>query len=237
MKTCQLGTLTAHITGGLDREGGGDGPVVVLMHGFGAPGTDLVSLWRALAVARDVRFVFPEAPHTLGGAYGDGRAWWMLDLEALQRRQNGEPVDRTKEVPEGLAPATQSVLDLLSALQEDYGARPERIVLGGFSQGSMLACDVALHSDLPLAGLILLSSTLLAEERWVPQMAARAGLPVLQTHGEQDPVLPYDGAVALRDRLKAAGADMEFVAFRGGHDIPHAAVDHMARFITRVTGS
>jgi len=49
------------------------------MHGFGAPGTDLVGLWRVLDVPSDVRFAFPEAPHEIPGMFG-ARAWWMLDL-------------------------------------------------------------------------------------------------------------------------------------------------------------
>ena len=54
--------LQVRIAGGNDRDGGGSGPVVVLMHGYGAPGDDLVALQRVLTVPRDVRFVFPEAP-------------------------------------------------------------------------------------------------------------------------------------------------------------------------------
>src|SRR5580704_2280770 len=52
MKLVKLGDLDARVTGGSDREGGGDGPVVVLLHGFGAPGDDLVPLGRVLAAPR-----------------------------------------------------------------------------------------------------------------------------------------------------------------------------------------
>jgi len=48
--------------GGQDRQGGADEPLVVLMHDFGAPGTDLIGLWRVLDVPRNFRFAFPEAP-------------------------------------------------------------------------------------------------------------------------------------------------------------------------------
>ena len=59
MRTTTLGQLTVHLTGGTDREGGGDGPLVVLLHGFGAPGTDLVPLWRELRAPPGTRFAFP----------------------------------------------------------------------------------------------------------------------------------------------------------------------------------
>ncbi|MEO1335555.1 MAG: hypothetical protein AAFV29_07910, partial [Myxococcota bacterium] len=62
MQTVQMGSLTVRIVGGTDGQGGGDGPMVVLMHGFGAPGTDLVGLAQVMKAPTGTRFVFPEAP-------------------------------------------------------------------------------------------------------------------------------------------------------------------------------
>jgi phospholipase/carboxylesterase len=236
MREVSWGGLRVRVTGGTDRQGGGDGPVVVLMHGFGAPGDDLVGLWRVLRVPREVRFAFPEAPMELpGGMYGGARAWWMIDLEALERaRVEGRSRDRRAEYPEGLPPARQSVVAMLDALEQELCVSSDRVVLGGFSQGSMLALDVALHDARPLLGLALLSSTLLAEDDWVPRMAQRKGLPVLQTHGQQDELLPYAMAEALRDRMRDAGMDVTWVPFRGGHEIPGPALDALQAFFERV---
>ncbi|MFW6052128.1 MAG: alpha/beta hydrolase [Myxococcota bacterium] len=236
MREARLGELRVRIAGGTDREGGGDGPVVVLMHGFGAPGDDLVGLWRVLDLPREVRFVFPEAPMELpGGLYGAARAWWMIDLEALERaRAEGRVRDRRREYPEGLEAARRQVIGMLDALEDELGVGSERVVLGGFSQGSMLALDVALHDDRPLGGLVLLSSTLLAENDWVPRMPARKGLPVLQTHGQQDELLGFELAEQLRDRLRDAGLDVTWVPFRGGHAIPGPALDALQAFLARV---
>ena len=71
-------------TGGDDDRGGGDGPAVVLCHGFGAPGDDLVPLAEVLSAPPRTRFFFPEAPLALPAPYGDARAWWMLDLLRLE---------------------------------------------------------------------------------------------------------------------------------------------------------
>ena len=76
--------LEVCITGGHDREGGGTGPLVMLLHGFGAPGDDLVDLWRMLDVPNEIRFLFPAAPLTLNLGFGDSRAWWMLDMERIR---------------------------------------------------------------------------------------------------------------------------------------------------------
>ena len=77
MRQEQWAGLEVCITGGLDREGSGDGPLVILLHGFGAPGDDLVALWRYLKVPDDVRFMFTAAPLELDMGLGSSRAWWM----------------------------------------------------------------------------------------------------------------------------------------------------------------
>jgi phospholipase/carboxylesterase len=87
MREETIAGLHVRITGGDDREGGGDGPLVVLLHGFGAPGDDLVGLWRQLQVPRETRFVFPEATLALDAAlFGTGRAWWMIDGRSSKPR-------------------------------------------------------------------------------------------------------------------------------------------------------
>jgi phospholipase/carboxylesterase len=89
-----LGGLDVRLAGGPDREGGGDGPLLVLFHGFGAPGTDLVALWRALRVPPEVRFAFPAAPLNLDPSSPPEvapRAWWMIDIARLQSAVQGGP--------------------------------------------------------------------------------------------------------------------------------------------------
>src|SRR5207253_1309247 len=87
-------------TGVSDRAERGEGPIVILLHGFGAPGDDLVPLWRVLDVPRATRFLFPEAPISFSMGFGESRAWWMIDpayFDDLQRP--GPRPDRTGEVP------------------------------------------------------------------------------------------------------------------------------------------
>lgn len=235
MKELTLGTLRTRIAGGTDREGGGDGPVVVLMHGFGAPGTDLVPLWRELSVPPAVRFVFPEAPLELG--FG-GRAWWNLDMARLQDRFQAGAVERLiSEVPAGIAESRAAMLSLLAALERDFAAQPEQLVIGGFSQGAMLATDIVLRSERKFAGLAVLSGTLISHAEWLPLMPARRGLTVLQSHGRADPVLPFALAERLRDELRAAGLAVEFIPFNGGHGIPAAALDGLAKLVSRVSSA
>src|SRR5262249_39282995 len=123
---------------------------VILLHGFGAPAEDLVPLAWELRPPPDTRFVLPGAPLELGLPFSDARAWGMLDASRIAR---GE-IDPA-EVPAGLGAARDKLLAFLGAL----GASGPTII-GGFSQGSMLAADVVLRTDRPFAGLVILSGAL-----------------------------------------------------------------------------
>lgn len=210
----------------------GDGPLtVVLLHGFGAPGDDLVALAQFLNVP--ARFVFPAAPIELGGLYGDARAWWRLDLMQLEHDlRTGAIRDRRAEVPEGLVEVRGQVTRFLDEVQARFSS--EKLVLGGFSQGAMVSLDVALHRDSPLAGLLLMSGTLLAESEWAPRMPKLAGMPILQSHGRADPLLPFSIAEVLRDQLTAAGAKLQFVPFNGGHEIPPVVLDGATKLLQAI---
>jgi phospholipase/carboxylesterase len=234
MRRERFGSLDVVLAGGTDRLGGGDGPLVVLMHGFGASGDDLVGLYRAFDVPREVRFAFPAAPHALPGMYG-ARAWWEIDMASIERAfASGQPRDLTGDLPPGLTSAHDVVVEMLDALQASLGVTDARTVLGGFSQGSMLACDVTLLAERDLAGLVVLSGTLLAADRWVPAMPARAKVPVFQSHGQADAMLGFGFAERLRDELTSAGCDVTFVPFRGGHEIPMPVIKGLEAFLRRV---
>ncbi|NKB82053.1 MAG: alpha/beta fold hydrolase [Nitrospirales bacterium] len=236
MRIETLAGLEVCITGGTDREGGGTGPVVVLLHGFGAPGHDLVSLWRMLDVPDSVRFLFPVAPLRLPQGYGDGRAWWMIDMERLARDQTEGRERDIQIIPNGLLDVRAQVLGLLEEVEALCNIGSDQLVLGGFSQGAMLACDVALHAPSPLAGLVLLSATIIAHDEWTELIPKRKDLPVFQSHGHDDPLLSFQTACQLRDTLKAHGLDVEWHEFQGSHEIPINVLSSLGPFLRRVFG-
>ncbi|HBP88798.1 MAG TPA: hypothetical protein PKK23_08000 [Nitrospirales bacterium] len=224
--------LDVCITGGLDRQGSGEGPLVVLLHGFGAPGDDLVALWRYLNVPDEVRFLFPAAPLQLNMGFGDARAWWMLDMERLtQARAKGHWEELSQEIPRGLSPARTQMQDVLSLATETLSVPSQSLILGGFSQGAMLATDLVLHSDVPLAGLALLSGTLIAKQEWLSRLPNRQGLPVFQSHGTDDPILSFSMAQQLREHIQTAGLPVSWVEFRGGHEIPIQVLQGLGAFL------
>ncbi|MHB8879801.1 MAG: alpha/beta hydrolase [Myxococcaceae bacterium] len=214
--------------------------VVVFLHGFGAPGGDLVPLGSELfklcpPLAGRVRFVFPEAPLSLQElGMGEARAWWMLEPAHFAAIASGDLPQMLKmrhEVPEGLPRARRLLIGLVEELSRSTGLPYSRIVLGGFSQGAMLATDVALRLEEPPAGLVVLSGTLVNEGEWAKRAPNRAGLGVLLSHGRQDPLLPFQNALALRDLLAGAGLGVEFLPFEGGHTLSPAALSRVGAFL------
>ena len=235
MRMAEIRGLTVRLTGGIDGKAGGNGPVVILLHGFGAPGNDLVPLADALNVPTGTRFVFPEGPLSLSFGPRDARAWWLIDMARMAQDQAaGRPRDLSNEIPKGLASARDMMLAFLKEVERLFDADPRKTVLGGFSQGAMLTCDAILHTDRPYAGLVQLSGTLLALQEWGPLLQKRKGLPVFQSHGVQDEILPYIGASRLRDTLSQSGLAVEWHRFRGGHEIPEPVLQRLGVFLTKV---
>lgn len=225
----EIAGLTTRILGPPDAK-----RTCVLLHGFGAPGDDLVGL--AGEIDAPVRLVFPAAPLDLGGLYGDSRAWWLLDLARLEDEQRrGVPSDWRDEVPDGLVAAREHVIRMIDQLAERFAIADDQLVLGGFSQGAMLSLDVALHRPRPPAGLILMSGTLIAEAVWRPRMSSLAGVPVMMSHGQRDALLPYSIAEVLRDQLTEAGAAVDWQPFLGGHEIPWGAIDAANRLLRKLS--
>lgn len=208
--------------------GQGEKLLIVLMHGFGAPGDDLVPLAGALDLPK-ARFVFLEAPESMPPPY-PGRMWWMIDIgrfENAMRTGDVEGLERAQ--PPGMVAASRAAHEAILAVR---AAHPEgKLVVGGFSQGSMVALDQAATSELEMAGLVLLSSTLVAKDRWFPALDRRKGLPCFQSHGTEDPVLPYVQAQRLRAQLEGSGLEVDWHSFRGGHGIPPEVLASLKAFL------
>jgi phospholipase/carboxylesterase len=235
MRETMLGGLKTRLTGGTDGHGGGNGPAVILLHGFGAPGNDLVPLAEVMNVPAGTRWMFPEGPLSLSMGYGDSRAWWLIDLARLEAdRAAGRLRDLSAEVPKGLPQARQALETFLATLPRVMPIDYKKTIIGGFSQGAMITCDLVMRTAFPFSGLVQLSGSLLAKQDWRPSVGKRAGLPAFQSHGTQDPILPYVMAERLRDELLHAGLSVEWHSFRGGHEIPELVLNRLSDFITKV---
>ena len=130
--------------------------------------------------------------------------------------------------PTGLANAASLVEHALGAIERTTGGP---ILLGGFSQGAMVAGEVAFRSDTQIAGLILLSGTPVAEASWERGLSQRAGMPVFVAHGRSDLVLPFAAADRFRRKMETAGLKVTWVPFEGEHEMPAVVVTALNHFI------
>ena len=211
---------------------------VILCHGFGAGGTDLVPLGFELRAmdetfSESLQMIFPAALLSLDdqGMPG-GRAWWHIDMTALMEAISSGTLRLMRdEHPPELPAAREALLELIREVQAETDLPLNRFVLGGFSQGAMLATDVALHLPETVGALCLFSGTLLCETVWRPLAARHPTLRVLQSHGRHDMILPFEAARWLRDMLQDAGMDVEFIEFSGDHTIPAEALPQFAALL------
>jgi len=209
--------------------------VVVLLHGFGMEPADLAPFAHSLALP--AVFLFPRGPVVaiVAPEVERGHAWWHIDPVARAAALARGPRDFAGEHPDGLPAARATLsrfLDAIPAFDARLSGLP--LVVGGFSQGGMLTCDAFLRAPRPLAGLVQLSSSRIAFDEWPPYLA-RWGQgpfpypPVFASHGRVDDDLAFGAGSALRDCLTAAGADVTWVPFDQGHEIPLVVWRHLRK--------
>lgn len=109
---------------------------------------------------------------------------------------------------------------LQEAIDVELGLDPATTVLGGFSQGAVMAFALGLGAGRPRpAGILALSGFIPTVEGWSTEPAGRSGLPVAIVHGEQDPVISVEFARSARAQLEPAGADLLYRETPMGHTI------------------
>ncbi|WP_141732269.1 alpha/beta hydrolase [Oligoflexus tunisiensis] len=210
----------------------GNQKAVILLHGYGADFRDLASLAVELDPEENYDWYFPNGILPVAiGPHVEGRAWFPIDMVALQASlQTGNRRPFADRVPEGLTRASEAIQELLGTVQKTH----KTVVLGGFSQGAMVSLDVSLHSPEKPAALVQLSGSLVAMPRWEPQLARLAGIKVFQSHGQGDPILPFDASEDLARLFKQYEYELEFVHFPGGHEIPWNVMTSLRKFLSQV---
>jgi phospholipase/carboxylesterase len=196
--------------------------LVVLLHGYGSDGADLIALgemWSRRLPA--TAFVAPNAPERLPHAAMSGYQWFPLTLR--------DPSEYAAGV-EAMAP----VLDhFLNQELDRHRIPPSRLALVGFSQGTMMALHVGLRRNSPPA-IILGYSGLLATPQALP--ACPTGAPeIVLVHGDRDDVLPVEHLNAAREALAARGYAVSWHVRPGlGHGIDEAGLHFGAKALQQV---
>jgi phospholipase/carboxylesterase len=212
-------------TAGRMRDDETGGTAVVVLHGWGAPGDDLVPLARALE-RPGTRFFVPAGPLP---EVGGGRAWWHLDVTDRPEHASDDQETLGHQPHQQVLAARAAVQTVLRTIQSRY--HPAALVLAGFSQGAMLSLDVALAATPPVDRVAALSGVLLADSLPALKAPRPTRPPVFISHGRQDPVLPYQGGAKAKEILERHGFRVTFRPFQGGHAIPPEIVEELKGFL------
>ena len=196
---------------------------VVLLHGYGSDGNDLIGLaphWQP--VLPDALFVSPNAPE-MCGQLANGFQWFDIsfDGDRLAKRQTG--VLRARPV----------LVEFLDDLWRQTGILPEQTILAGFSQGAMMALHVGLSLPQRLMGIVAFSGAFLPPEGF--GSAAFAKPPVCLVHGDMDEVVDPEHSADADTALRLAGYDVSYHVSRGvAHGIAPDGLAFASDFIARV---
>ena len=185
--------------------------LVILLHGLGADGNDLIGLAPHFAEAvPGAAFVSPHAPFPCDMA-PFGRQWFSLQVR--------DPA----AILGGVRAAATHLEAFIERELEARGLSDERLALVGFSQGSMMALHVALRRAKPCAAVVAYSGMLVDGENLGAEIASRP--PVLLVHGEADEVVGFPAMAAAEAALKANGVAVSALARPGlGHGIDEAGI-------------
>ena len=196
----------------LDTAPGADASVIWL-HGLGADGNDFVPIVPELGLppSKPVRFIFPHAPVrpvTINNGFRM-RAWYDIAAADLTNRADLAGVRES-----------QGLIEALIAREKARGVPAARIVLAGFSQGGAIALYTGVRHAERLAGIIALSTYLVAADKLASEAsAANRGLPIFMAHGTADPVVRPEWGDATRRALEGAGYPVEWHVYGMPHSV------------------
>jgi phospholipase/carboxylesterase len=167
---------------------------VILLHGYGANGQDLLGLADPLGEhLPDTLFLAPDAPEQcLGTPFGF--QWFPIPW-----------IDGSSEeaARSGLLRAAEDLQSFIDGVMVDEDLLPEQVILLGFSQGTMMALHVAPRRDDAVAGVIAFSGRLLEAESLADEALCHP--PILLVHGDQDQVVPVQSLPEAAQALQDAG--------------------------------
>ena len=212
------------------KAGGQPEQAVLLLHGYGSNGADLLGLAPYWAEALPhAAFIGPDAPFVCEMS-PLGYQWFSL-REIMAGAPLADGLRRTGA--DAVAPVLNELIDDILAR---FDLPANKLALVGFSQGTMMALHVALRRPVPLAGVLGFSGMLIDPPSLATDLTAKP--PVLLVHGDADPVVPYASLAKAETTLAAAGVAVETLTCpRLGHSIDDAGLEAGQRFLQQCLSS
>ncbi|XP_057664635.1 acyl-protein thioesterase 2 [Diorhabda carinulata] len=195
---------------------------LIFLHGLGDTGQGWASAMAAIKPPH-VKVICPTAPTIQVTLNAGFRMPSWFDLKTLD--------DSGPEDEPGIKKATEQIHALIEN-EISAGINANRIVIGGFSQGGALALYSGLTYPKKLAGIVGLSCWLPLNKSFPAMKKTEDTLPILQCHGDCDPVVPYKWGQMTASVLKSMLRDVEFKTFRGlSHSSSDEELNDIKQFI------
>jgi phospholipase/carboxylesterase len=224
--TAGVGSLDSTTEGALSfAERPADGEpagLLVLHHGRGADEHDLLPLGDVLDPNHRLHVAAPRAPLELPG-------WPGYHCYVVPRV--GYPD------PETFHSAYRKLAAFHDELRQRTGVPPERMVLGGFSMGSVMSYSLGFGPDRPSpAGILAFSGFVPVVDRWEPDLGRHRGVRVFIAHGRRDPIMEVGFARRAREQLEAVGIEVEYHESDIAHQIDPAHISSAIAWLETTLG-
>lgn len=194
--------------------------LVILCHGYGSNGDDLIGLVPHLKpFVKNAAFVSPNAPGRLAGL-PNGYQWFPLQTLSREERLTGTIA------------ASPILHNFIDQQLEKYSLEDKDLILIGFSQGTMMSLHVGLRRPTNIAGIVGFSGAMAVAENWQEEVTSKP--PVVLIHGDRDNVVPVELMHQAFIALQEAGIDVDNHVSPGvmhsiGPDGLHKAVEFLAK--------
>ncbi|HKH44462.1 MAG TPA: dienelactone hydrolase family protein [Thermoanaerobaculia bacterium] len=199
--------------------GEGPFPALIALHGWGANAHDLFGLAPMIHDGKAV-VLCPQGPVRMGiGGGMAGYGWFPFTP--------GQPPD-----VEAFKAAADALRGFIDAALERFPIDPARVALAGFSQGGIMAYELALREPGRFSGLAALSAWFPEPlANLLPKVPEHEGFPVLVVHGTRDPSIPVERAREAREALRSYGVALMYREFDMGHEIHKDALRVILRWL------
>ena len=200
--------------------GGPAKQLVILLHGLGADGNDLIGLAPVLSrVLPNAEFLAPHAPEACDTS-PTGYQWFSLQGRTPTR------------IEAGVRTAAGLLEDYIDTQLEARAIDDNKLALIGFSQGCMMALHVGLRRHVAPAAILGYSGMLAAPDKLEAEITCRP--PVLLVHGEADPIMPHQMLVSAQSGLERVGVEVQTISRPElGHGIDEEGIRHGAALLQR----
>tara|TARA_Y100001934_G_scaffold238345_1_gene291224 strand:- start:934 stop:1581 length:648 start_codon:yes stop_codon:yes gene_type:complete len=186
--------------------------IVIMMHGYGASMHDLVSIAEAVN-DKDYIYIFPNAPIEMNvGFYQKGYAWFPI--ETADYIESSELLEETIE-----------------QIIKSY--KYNKIYIGGFSQGGMMALHAGLFSNRDYSGTIILSSKIIDDKSTKIGINNPDNTKIFISHGRFDSIIDIEEGRRIKQTLQKQGFDLFYKEYDIGHEISADVIEDLSNWLEK----